>query len=68
MGQIDILGRMPKDAEISPWWDDTFYEHGTQALIDTMDLVTERHPPNRVPPFSSASGDKLGAKDCTDSV
>ncbi len=39
MGQIDILGRMPKDAEVSPWWDDTFYEHGTQALIDTMDLV-----------------------------
>ncbi len=30
---------MPKDAEVSPWWDDTFYEHGTQALIDTMDLV-----------------------------
>ncbi len=24
MGQIDILGRMPKDAEVSPWWDDTF--------------------------------------------
>ncbi len=24
---------------VSPWWDDTFYEHGTQALIDTMDLV-----------------------------
>ncbi|XP_056102113.1 uncharacterized protein LOC130081180 [Rhinichthys klamathensis goyatoka] len=39
MGQIDILGRMPKDAEVSPWWDDTFYEHGTQALVDTMDLV-----------------------------
>ncbi len=39
MGQIDILRRMPKDAEVSPWWDDTFYEHGTQALIDTMDLV-----------------------------
>ncbi len=39
MGQIDILGWMPKDAEVSPWWDDTFYEHGTQALIDTMDLV-----------------------------
>ncbi len=39
MGQIDILRRMPKDAEVSPWWDDTFYEHGTQALINTMDLV-----------------------------
>ncbi len=39
MGQIDILGWMPKDAEVSPLWDDTFYEHGTQALIDTMDLV-----------------------------
>ncbi len=38
MGQIDILGRMSKDAEVSPWWDDPFYEHGTQALIDTMDL------------------------------
>ncbi len=23
-GQIDIVGRMPKDAEVSPWWDDTF--------------------------------------------
>ncbi len=49
MGQIDILGRMSKDAEVSPWWDDTFYEHGTQALIDTMDLrqnvilLTEYH-------------------------
>ncbi|KTG46689.1 hypothetical protein cypCar_00035666 [Cyprinus carpio] len=39
MGQINILGRMPLDAEISPWWDDTFYEQGTQALVDTMDLV-----------------------------
>ncbi len=24
MGQIDILRRMPKDAEVSPWRDDTF--------------------------------------------
>ncbi len=24
------------DAEISPWWDDTFYEQGTQALVDTF--------------------------------
>ncbi|KAF4114230.1 hypothetical protein G5714_004453 [Onychostoma macrolepis] len=39
MGQSNILGRMPLDAEISPWWDDTFYEQGTQALVDTMDLA-----------------------------
>uniref|UniRef100_A0A8C2CG96 Reverse transcriptase domain-containing protein n=1 Tax=Cyprinus carpio TaxID=7962 RepID=A0A8C2CG96_CYPCA len=39
MGQIDILGRTPQDAEVSPWWEDTFYEHGTQALVATMDLV-----------------------------
>ncbi len=24
MGQIDLLRRMPKDAEVSPWRDDTF--------------------------------------------
>nr|XP_009302978.2 uncharacterized protein LOC100534830 [Danio rerio] len=39
MGQINILGRMPLDAEVSPWWDDTFYERGTRTLVDTMNLV-----------------------------
>lgn len=39
MGQINILGRTPQDAEVSQWWDDTFYEHGTQALVEMMDLV-----------------------------
>ncbi|XP_068075868.1 uncharacterized protein [Danio rerio] len=39
MGQINILGRMPIDAEVSPWWDDTFYERGTRTLVDTMNLV-----------------------------
>ncbi|KTF71378.1 hypothetical protein cypCar_00048898 [Cyprinus carpio] len=39
MGQINILGRTPQDAEVSQWWDDTFYEHGTQTLVKMMDLV-----------------------------
>uniref|UniRef100_A0A673KYU4 Uncharacterized protein n=1 Tax=Sinocyclocheilus rhinocerous TaxID=307959 RepID=A0A673KYU4_9TELE len=39
MGQINILGRVPLDTSVSPWWEDTFYEQGTQALVDTMDLV-----------------------------
>ncbi|KAL0201468.1 hypothetical protein M9458_004655, partial [Cirrhinus mrigala] len=39
MGQINILGRVPLDTSVSPWWEDTFYEQGTQAMIDTMDLV-----------------------------
>ncbi len=39
MGQINILGRVPLDISVSPWWDDTFYEQGTQALVDTMNLV-----------------------------
>ncbi|XP_062372105.1 uncharacterized protein LOC134092052 [Sardina pilchardus] len=39
MGQINILGRVPLDLDLSPWWDDTFYEQGTQALTDTMSLV-----------------------------
>ncbi|KAI5629604.1 k23 [Silurus asotus] len=39
MGQVNILGRMPLDTETSPWWDDTFYEQGTQAVVDAMDLT-----------------------------
>ncbi|XP_051538180.1 uncharacterized protein LOC127431697 [Myxocyprinus asiaticus] len=39
MGQINILGRIPLDTKVSPWWDDTFYEHSTQAVADTMDLA-----------------------------
>ncbi|KAL1248875.1 hypothetical protein QQF64_022193 [Cirrhinus molitorella] len=39
MGQINILGRVPLDTNVSPWWEDTFYEQGTQALVDTMELV-----------------------------
>ncbi|XP_075869125.1 uncharacterized protein LOC142879634 [Nelusetta ayraudi] len=41
MGQLNILGRVPLDLDISPWWEDTFYEESTQALSDTMDLVEE---------------------------
>ncbi|RXN11233.1 sterile alpha motif domain-containing 3-like protein [Labeo rohita] len=39
MGQINILGRVLLNTNVSPWWEDTFYEQGTQALVDTMDLV-----------------------------
>lgn len=38
MGQLNILGRVPLDLDISPWWEDT-YEESTQGLSDTMDLV-----------------------------
>ncbi|XP_067280676.1 uncharacterized protein [Pseudorasbora parva] len=41
MGQINILGRVPMDADVSPWWEDTFYEQSTQDLVNTMDLVQE---------------------------
>nr|XP_021331055.1 uncharacterized protein LOC110439400 [Danio rerio] len=37
--EILDLDRMPIDAEVSPWWDDTFYERGTRTLVDTMNLV-----------------------------
>ncbi|KAJ8349706.1 hypothetical protein SKAU_G00248360 [Synaphobranchus kaupii] len=39
MGQINILGRIPLEVDGSPWWEDTFYEQGTRALTDLMDLV-----------------------------
>lgn len=39
MGQINILGKVPLDVDVSPWWEDTFYEQSTQALVNTMDLV-----------------------------
>ncbi|XP_051520744.1 uncharacterized protein LOC127421657, partial [Myxocyprinus asiaticus] len=39
MGQTNILGKVPLDAEASPWWDDTFYEQSTQAVVDTMELA-----------------------------
>lgn len=41
MAQINILGRVPMDTDVSPWWEDTFYEQSTQALVNTMDLVQE---------------------------
>ncbi|XP_067282481.1 uncharacterized protein [Pseudorasbora parva] len=41
MGQINILGRVPMDADVSPWWEDTFYEQSTQDLVNTMDVVQE---------------------------
>nr|XP_055052864.1 uncharacterized protein LOC129438243 [Misgurnus anguillicaudatus] len=41
MGQINILGRIPLDVDVSPWWEDTFYEHSTQSLTDTMNLVQQ---------------------------
>ncbi|XP_067293408.1 uncharacterized protein [Pseudorasbora parva] len=41
MGQINILGRVPMDADVSPWWEDTFYEQSTQDFVNTMDLVQE---------------------------
>uniref|UniRef100_A0A3B3RSC3 Uncharacterized protein n=1 Tax=Paramormyrops kingsleyae TaxID=1676925 RepID=A0A3B3RSC3_9TELE len=31
MGHINILGRVPLETDISPWWDDTFYEEGTRT-------------------------------------
>ncbi|XP_016143618.1 uncharacterized protein [Sinocyclocheilus grahami] len=39
MGQINILGKVPLDVDVSPWWEDTFYERSTQALVNTMNLV-----------------------------
>ncbi|XP_053507719.1 uncharacterized protein LOC128624252 [Ictalurus furcatus] len=39
VGQSSILGRIPLATEISPWWDDTFYEHSAQTVVDTMDLA-----------------------------
>ncbi|XP_048843317.1 uncharacterized protein LOC125715601 [Brienomyrus brachyistius] len=41
MGHINILGRVPLDVDVSPWWDDTFYEEGTRTMADTMDLVQQ---------------------------
>ncbi|XP_062386076.1 uncharacterized protein LOC134073110 [Sardina pilchardus] len=41
MGQISILGKVPLDLDVSPWWEDTFYEEGTKALSDTMNLVEQ---------------------------
>jgi len=42
MGPLSILGRTPQGSSITPWWEDTFYEEGTQALADTMTLVRQR--------------------------
>ncbi|XP_061084705.1 uncharacterized protein LOC133118609 [Conger conger] len=39
MGQINILGRIPLEVDVSPWWEDTFYEQGTRALTELMGLV-----------------------------
>lgn len=41
MGQINILGSVSMDLDVSPWWNDTFYEENTCALTDTMDLVEQ---------------------------
>ncbi|XP_063077401.1 uncharacterized protein LOC134467451 [Engraulis encrasicolus] len=41
MGALSILGRTPLDSDLSPWWEDNFYEEGTQALADTMTLVQQ---------------------------
>ncbi|KAJ8371714.1 hypothetical protein AAFF_G00302910 [Aldrovandia affinis] len=41
MGQLNILGRVPLDTDISPWWEDTFYTESTQTLTDTMELVQQ---------------------------
>ncbi|KAJ8366273.1 hypothetical protein AAFF_G00363210 [Aldrovandia affinis] len=38
-GQLNILGQVPLDTDISPWWEDTFYTESTQTLTDTMELV-----------------------------
>ncbi|KAJ8361858.1 hypothetical protein AAFF_G00417230 [Aldrovandia affinis] len=39
-GQFNILGRVPLDTDISPWWEGTFYTESTQTLTDTtMELV-----------------------------
>ena len=41
MGQVHILGRVPLEVDVSPWWEDTFYEQGTRALTDLMGLVQQ---------------------------
>ncbi|XP_036404298.1 uncharacterized protein LOC118791132 [Megalops cyprinoides] len=42
MGQLNILGRVPMDADISPWSSsDTFYEASTRAVADIMELVQQ---------------------------
>ncbi|KAJ8385355.1 hypothetical protein AAFF_G00189760 [Aldrovandia affinis] len=38
-GQFNILGRVPLDTDISPWWEGTFYTESIQTLTDTMELV-----------------------------
>ncbi|XP_076843068.1 uncharacterized protein LOC143487784 [Brachyhypopomus gauderio] len=39
MGPLSILGRIPMDTDVSPWWEDTFYEESTKPLTDTVQLV-----------------------------
>ncbi|XP_048863851.1 uncharacterized protein LOC125738694 [Brienomyrus brachyistius] len=41
MGHINILGRVPLDVDVSPWWDDTFYDEDTRTMTETMDLVQQ---------------------------
>ncbi|XP_028830963.1 uncharacterized protein LOC114790844 isoform X2 [Denticeps clupeoides] len=41
MGQLNILGRTALEVDVSPWWDDTFYEQGIHALAETMNLVQQ---------------------------
>ena len=41
MGELNILGRMPMDSDVSPWWEDTFYEESTRTFADTMQVVQE---------------------------
>lgn len=36
LGQLTILGRVPLETDVGPWWEDTFYEESTGPLT-TMD-------------------------------
>ncbi|KAJ8387995.1 hypothetical protein AAFF_G00147860 [Aldrovandia affinis] len=39
MGYLHILGRIPMARALSPWWEDTFYEEGTQDLTRMLRIV-----------------------------
>ena len=39
MGQLNILGRVPLDTDISPWWKDTFYQESTRMVVQALEMV-----------------------------
>uniref|UniRef100_A0A8C7JS09 Uncharacterized protein n=1 Tax=Oncorhynchus kisutch TaxID=8019 RepID=A0A8C7JS09_ONCKI len=40
IGELNILGRVPMNTDISPWWEDT-YEMSTRSLMESMAMVQE---------------------------